>query len=210
MQPEPLLYLGITNGNLGAPRGFSGVYAMGNPVLMSDTSGYSPETDALDDSNRDSEKLDEILDDMGQATSDAFDGAMDELGVPGAGPMIRGWFGSSDSDASVTVGGAGAAAVGAAGGGPPSPSSDIDTAVEQIAAGTTRPNVRNPKGFDNDGRGGSARLPVADSDGVYVTYTYHTVNPRPAGGTLDGKRVITGSDGSTWWTSDHFVSIHPY
>jgi hypothetical protein len=39
LQPEPLLYLGMTNGDPGRPRAYSGVYAGGNPVMWSDRSG---------------------------------------------------------------------------------------------------------------------------------------------------------------------------
>ena len=39
MQPEPLLHLGLTNGNLSTPLGYSGLYAGGSPTTMSDRSG---------------------------------------------------------------------------------------------------------------------------------------------------------------------------
>jgi YD repeat-containing protein len=42
LQPEPLLYLGLTNGDLASPRGYTGVYAAANPVWLVDLTGYSP------------------------------------------------------------------------------------------------------------------------------------------------------------------------
>jgi guanyl-specific ribonuclease Sa len=63
-----------------------------------------------------------------------------------------------------------------------------------------------PQGFDNDGRGGTPRLPAQDAGGKSITYTEYTVNPRPPGGKLDGKRIVTGSDGSVWYTDDHFTT----
>ncbi|MCP4305634.1 MAG: hypothetical protein GY788_12285 [bacterium] len=81
---------------------------------------------------------------------------------------------------------------------------DFGRALDEIDAGVSRPNVRNPNPFPNDGRGGTARLPDADSQGSLITYTEHTVNPRPPGGSLDGRRIVTGSDGSVWATTDHF------
>jgi YD repeat-containing protein len=42
MQPEPLLYLGLTNGLTESPRAYSGVYAGANPVEFGDRSGYFP------------------------------------------------------------------------------------------------------------------------------------------------------------------------
>ncbi|MCA9490267.1 MAG: hypothetical protein KC621_10090 [Myxococcales bacterium] len=40
LQPEPLLYLGPTNGNLRNPLGFGPLYAMGNTNALQDRSGY--------------------------------------------------------------------------------------------------------------------------------------------------------------------------
>ena len=60
---------------------------------------------------------------------------------------------------------------------------DAEGALGEIDAGAARPNVRNPKPFVNDGRGGTARLPATDANGNPLTYTEHTVNPRPPGGT---------------------------
>ncbi len=42
MQPEPLLYLGLTNGNLRTPLGYMGVYAAGDPNALQDRSGRMP------------------------------------------------------------------------------------------------------------------------------------------------------------------------
>ena len=82
---------------------------------------------------------------------------------------------------------------------------DYKRALQEIDSGAPRPNVRNPRPFANDGRGGTTRLPDTDAAGNPITYTEHTVNPRPPGGTLDGERIVTGSDGSAWFTRDHFV-----
>jgi hypothetical protein len=81
---------------------------------------------------------------------------------------------------------------------------DFTRALDDIDNGLPRPNVRDPKPFGNDGRGGTTRLPDADGAGNPISYTEHTVNPRPPGGTLDGSRVVVGSDGSVWATTDHF------
>ncbi|MCB9697531.1 MAG: hypothetical protein H6738_12190 [Alphaproteobacteria bacterium] len=45
LQPEPLLYLGPTNGDLRNPLGFGSLYAMGNTNLYMDLSGYIPITE---------------------------------------------------------------------------------------------------------------------------------------------------------------------
>jgi YD repeat-containing protein len=42
LQPEPLLYLGLTNGDLTEPRHYSGVYSAGNPIQLEDRTGFNP------------------------------------------------------------------------------------------------------------------------------------------------------------------------
>lgn len=42
LQPEPLLHLGMTNGNLENPLGFSGLYSAGNTNRLRDRDGYTP------------------------------------------------------------------------------------------------------------------------------------------------------------------------
>ncbi len=81
---------------------------------------------------------------------------------------------------------------------------DFGKAFDDIVGGNPRPNVRDPKPFVNDGRGGTPRLPGTDDAGNPIKYMEHTVNPRPPGGKLDGSRIITGSNGSAWATIDHF------
>ena len=83
---------------------------------------------------------------------------------------------------------------------------DAQNALSEIEKDATRPNVRNPKPFVNDGRGGTPQLPSVNTSGNPITYIENTVNPRPPGGTLDGKRIITGNDGSVWYTDDHFTT----
>lgn len=83
---------------------------------------------------------------------------------------------------------------------------DFTRALDDIDNGVSRPNVRDPKPFGNDGRGGTTRLPDADGAGNPISYTENTVNPRLPGGTLDGSRIVVGSDGSVWATTDHFTT----
>ena len=83
---------------------------------------------------------------------------------------------------------------------------DFAKALDDIAVGRPRPNVKNPKPFANDGRGGAPRLPGRDGAGNPISYTEHYVNPRPPGGVMDSNRIVTGSDGSILGTTDHFGS----
>jgi hypothetical protein len=91
---------------------------------------------------------------------------------------------------------------------------DIDRALDDILDGNPRPNVRDPKPYANDswkpGKPGNppkpqngTLLPDYDVAGKKINYTEHTVNPRNPGQGLDGKRIITGDDGSIWVTLDH-------
>jgi len=85
-------------------------------------------------------------------------------------------------------------------------SADVVKALTEIEQGLPRPNVRAPKPFDNDGRGGTSRLPTEDGSGNSLRYVEYTVNPRPPNGQLDGKRLVVGSDASVWYTDNHFIT----
>jgi|GEM_PF-431247 len=63
-----------------------------------------------------------------------------------------------------------------------------------------RPNGRT---FRNDGRGGGQVLPQQGPDGSSISYREWDVNP-PGPSGRDAVRVVTGSDGSAWYTSDHY------
>jgi guanyl-specific ribonuclease Sa len=84
---------------------------------------------------------------------------------------------------------------------------DAQKALVEIESGTKRDNVRQPKFFENDGRGNTERLPNRDENGKEIKYTEYTVNARESGQSLDGKRLIIGSDGRVYYTGDHFSTI---
>jgi RHS repeat-associated protein len=86
--------------------------------------------------------------------------------------------------------------------------STIPQAAEDMAdyvnqKGSAPPGYRGGSTFANDGRGGSAVLPKADSNGNAITYREWDVNPRGPGG-RDAERVVTGSDGKSYYTDDHY------
>jgi guanyl-specific ribonuclease Sa len=41
-----------------------------------------------------------------------------------------------------------------------------------------------------------------------ITYQEWDVNPRVASQDRDAERIITGSDGSAWYTTDHYHTFH--
>ncbi|WP_067561998.1 ribonuclease domain-containing protein [Nocardia acidivorans] len=51
-------------------------------------------------------------------------------------------------------------------------------------------------------RGGD--LPAKDSSGKKISYQEWDVNPKKAGQGRDAERIITGSDGSAYYTGDHY------
>jgi guanyl-specific ribonuclease Sa len=48
------------------------------------------------------------------------------------------------------------------------------------------------------------RLPAVDSAGNPIQYQEWDVNPKRPGRSRDAERIITGSDGSAWYTGDHY------
>lgn len=48
------------------------------------------------------------------------------------------------------------------------------------------------------------QLPVKDAAGKTVTYQEWDVNPKRRGQSRDAERIVTGSDGSAWYTGDHY------
>ena len=58
--------------------------------------------------------------------------------------------------------------------------------------------------FDNNGEGGGQILPEYEADGTpieYKEYDINNVKPR------DNKRFVRGSDGSVYYTDDHYMTF---
>ncbi|MBM7278170.1 ribonuclease N [Gordonia rubripertincta] len=56
-------------------------------------------------------------------------------------------------------------------------------------------------------RNNERRLPVTDVDGRRVAYREWDVNPKEPGRSRDAERIVTGSDGTAWYTADHYRSF---
>ncbi|MXP23814.1 guanine-specific ribonuclease N1 and T1 [Gordonia sp. HNM0687] len=108
---------------------------------------------------------------------------------------------------------------------------DGSQAARGVSAGTTAPatadipdHVRQtlalidagawPEAADAPGtRGGAVfrnnegLLPDADAEGTRITYREWDVNPKEPGRSRDAERIVTGSDGSAWYTDDHYRSF---
>jgi len=80
-------------------------------------------------------------------------------------------------------------------------------ALGQIDQGEWPPRgIKGGGSFDNDGRGGGEVLPGTDASGKPITYQEWDVNPRGPGG-RDAIRIVTGSDGSAYYTDDHYKTF---
>ena len=67
-------------------------------------------------------------------------------------------------------------------------------------------NAPGTKGGDT-WRNRDHQLPDKDAKGKAITYQEWDVNPKQRGQTRDAERIITGSDGSAWYTGDHYKTF---
>ncbi|WP_327143871.1 ribonuclease domain-containing protein [Nocardia sp. NBC_01327] len=75
----------------------------------------------------------------------------------------------------------------------------------EIDAGRWPGSANSPGTHGGDtwmNRGGS--LPAQDSSGKKISYQEWDVNPKKPGQGRDAQRIITGSDGSAYYTGDHY------
>jgi guanyl-specific ribonuclease Sa len=59
----------------------------------------------------------------------------------------------------------------------------------------------------NDARGGGQALPKTDANGNPITYQEWDVNPYQRAVSRGPERLVTGSDGSAWYTADHYKTF---
>jgi len=72
--------------------------------------------------------------------------------------------------------------------------------------GTHPPGFKGGRTFKNLGRNGEEKLPEFDSAGNPITYQEWDVNPYVKGVNRGAERLVTGSDGSARYTTDHYTS----
>ena len=56
-------------------------------------------------------------------------------------------------------------------------------------------------------RNRDGKLPTTDSEGNPITYREFDVNNKIEGQTRDAERFVKGSDGSTYYTNDHYQTF---
>jgi hypothetical protein len=76
--------------------------------------------------------------------------------------------------------------------------------VEAQGAGSQLMGPSIPKPFENSGKGGAYKLPEFDSQGNDIRYTEWGTAQSIDNPKWDGERVVTGSDGSAYYTPTHY------
>jgi len=107
----------------------------------------------------------------------------------------------------IPVEGEGPSSPGANTGEPPIPQNVQDT-LSQIDAGkwpgsANAPGTKGGAVFNNR----EGLLPATDAAGGPITYQEWDVNPKVPSGARDAERIVTGSDGSAWYTDGHYGSF---
>ena len=59
----------------------------------------------------------------------------------------------------------------------------------------------------NDGRGGGQVLPRQDAVGNPIIYKEYDINPYQRGVNRGAERIVIGSDGRAYYTSDHYSTF---
>jgi hypothetical protein len=91
------------------------------------------------------------------------------------------------------------------------PQTAVDAATHASTnGGAARPGYVGGRTFNNDGRGGGQVLPRHDASGRSITYKEYDVNPLTPGVNRGGERVVVGSDGSRYYTDDHYGTFTPF
>lgn len=201
MQPEPLLYLGQLIANHSSPRQWSGVYAVSNPVLYADRSGFDPsrddaDTDVTSSDNRPIRSPIQVVDDWMEDTTQAIEDKLHE-----AGDAVRDWL-------SIGAGTAGTSPVSGGGPGPSFPTldpDDPDTLLDQGYGEVSDPRAAaaGHRTFENPDTGDRVRWDKAKEGrpGHAGRNHFHHENPDSGGRgdkylDADGNPVPDGSNAS--------------
>lgn len=88
---------------------------------------------------------------------------------------------------------------------PPGVPAKVATVLQHIDTSHRAPaGYEGGRAFHNEGHGGEQRLPQKDKEGKAISYQEWDVNPKVPGVNRGAERLVTGSDGSAYFTSDHY------
>lgn len=82
-----------------------------------------------------------------------------------------------------------------------------DTLKQIDQTGKAPPGYRGGRTFANDGRAGGESLPKTDAQGNQITYREYDAQPYQKGVNRGAERIVRGSDGSAYYTSDHYKTF---
>lgn len=88
-----------------------------------------------------------------------------------------------------------------------SPEAEQAANYAQANNGAAQPGYVGDRPFANDGRGSGQVLPQMTPDGQPITYREYDVNPYTPGVNRGAQRVVIGSDGSRWYTDNHYQTF---
>ena len=81
--------------------------------------------------------------------------------------------------------------------------------VAKAKNGAVQAGFKGGSKFANDGRDASATLPKTTADGTPINYKEYDTTPKVQGVDRTAERVVIGSDGKAYYTSDHYKSFTP-
>jgi RHS repeat-associated protein len=87
------------------------------------------------------------------------------------------------------------------------PFSALSTLREVDETGSAPVGHEGGRQFMNDGRNGGELLPRTDANGNQITYREWDIHARQPGVSRGAERIVTGSDGSAWYTDDHYTTF---
>lgn len=118
---------------------------------------------------------------------------------------------TEDATSAIRAGEAGAAGSAGLGPGTELPSWLPENARRVIEhfdqTGSRQAGYKEEEPFKNDGRDGGEVLPAATASGGRISYTEWDLNPRQPGTNRGSERVVLGSDGSAYYTDNHYRSF---
>lgn len=98
--------------------------------------------------------------------------------------------------------------------GNPSKDNPLKKKIEDVVNKIKENSGNAPQGYKggqqwmNDGRGGTKIIDKVDNKGNPITYREYDINPYTPGVNRGGERILWGSDGKIWYTSDHYFDTH--
>jgi guanyl-specific ribonuclease Sa len=90
----------------------------------------------------------------------------------------------------------------------PQKAHDVAAQIEQT--GDTFPDYKGGRNFNNDGRGNGEILPRQTASGASITYQEWDVNRYIQGVNRGPERLVTGTDGSRYFTGDHYKTFQKF